>query len=55
MRMSVPWPLPLLAGVATAVGGVADVTHTHHLRGVVLLVFSVVLLTVSVVIYRTEH
>jgi hypothetical protein len=54
-EMSVPWPIPLLGGLVTAVGGIADVTHHHHARGVVLLVFAVVLFTVSAVVYRAEH
>jgi hypothetical protein len=53
--MSVPWPVPFLAGLVTLVGAIADLTHTHHARGVVLLVFAVALLGFSAVTYRETH
>ncbi len=53
--MSVPWPLPLIAGLVTLVGAIADLTHTHHGRGIVLLLFAVVLLGFSAFSYRETH
>lgn len=53
--MSVPWPIPLVGGIVILVGSIADLTHHHQGRGLVLLLFALVLLGFSAVTYRNEH